>query len=239
MFVNGYRWIGVVAIVLILAGCKGGGDDDRKKEKPITQLEAKKDNLGKPIPAQTASLVKVGKLLSFKESVILDQAPEGELQPPEKTYTGKNAVKIYETIANGLWDQVTFANNDGKPIRYRGVIATELGEIHVDLFGEHAPNHVRNFVCLARTGYYDGMNFYYSINRKVEDGTIAYIETGCPRGTGEAGSGSIVGSTSRRNPIRTWMASSRSLAASRRGWTLYGQSIKDPWANSIGQPSPS
>jgi cyclophilin family peptidyl-prolyl cis-trans isomerase len=191
MFVNGYRWIGVVAIVLILAGCKGGGDDNRKKEKPITQLEAKKDNLGKPIPAQTASLVKVGKLLSFKESVILDQAPEGELQPPEKTYTGKNAVKIYETIANGLWDQVTFANNDGKPIRYRGVIATELGEIHVDLFGEHAPNHVRNFVCLARTGYYDGMNFYYSINRKVEDGTIAYIETGCPRGTGEAGSGSI------------------------------------------------
>ena len=35
------------------------------------------------------------------------------------------------------------------------------------------------------------MSFYYSINRKVEDQTVAYIESGCPRGTGEFGSGSI------------------------------------------------
>jgi len=196
MPVNGNRWFGfgcgVASIVLLtLAGCKSGSDDAKKKEEPKAQVEVKKDNLGKTIPAQPASLVKPGKMLNFKDAVILDLAPEGELQPPEKTYTGKNAVKIYETIASGLWDQTTFTNNDGKPIRYRGVITTDLGEIHIELLGEHAPNHVRNFVCLAKTGYYDGMGFYYSINRRVEDGTVAYIETGCPRGTGETGSGSI------------------------------------------------
>jgi cyclophilin family peptidyl-prolyl cis-trans isomerase len=192
------RWIGygfgvVSTALLVLAGCTKSADDANQKDagKTNVQVALKKDNQGKPVQGQTTSLVKNEKLLTFKEAVILDPAPEGELQPPDKTYTGKNAIKIFETIANGLWNQTTFADNAGQRIKYRGVITTDLGDIHVDLLGEHAPNHVRNFVCLAKTGYYDGMGFYYSINRKVEDGTVAYIEAGCPRGTGEAGSGSI------------------------------------------------
>jgi cyclophilin family peptidyl-prolyl cis-trans isomerase len=191
------RWIGcgigvVSTILLTVAGCsKDEGDTNKKDAKPTVQVEQKKDNLGKPIQAQPTSFSKADKLPTFKQSVLLDAAPEGEQRPPEMTYNGKNAVKIFETIANGLWNETTFADNDGKRIKYRSVIKTDLGEIHVDLLGDHAPSHVRNFVCLAKTGYYDGMGFYYSINRKVEEGTVAYIETGCPRGTGEAGSGSI------------------------------------------------
>ena len=192
------RWIAwgfsVASVSLIvLAGCQRDGDDANKKEagKPNVQIEVKKDNLGKPIQGQTTALVKGFKLPTFRQAVILDSAPQGELQPPEMTYTGKNAVKIFETIANGMWEQVAFTDNEGKGIKYRAVIATELGDVQLDLFGEHAPNHVRSFVCLAKTGYYDGMGFYYSLNRKVEDATVAYIEAGCPRGTGEIGSGSI------------------------------------------------
>lgn len=182
----------IFTILLTLAGCsKEEGDANKQNILSTVHVQAKKDNLGKPIQAQTTSLAKAEKLPAFKQSVLLDAAPEGEMRPPEKTHTGKNAVKIFETIANGLWNETTFTDNNGKAIRYRGVITTELGEIHVDLLGDDAPNHVRNFVCLAKTGYYDGMGFYYSINRKVEDGTVAYIETGCPRGTGELGSGSI------------------------------------------------
>ncbi len=192
------RWIGwgigVAAVTLLsLAGCNKDSDDASKKvaSKSNVQVEIKKDNLGKSIQGQTTALVKAEKLPTFKQAVILDPAPEGEMQPPEMTHTGKNAVKIFETIANGLWDQITFVNNDGKPIQYRAVIATDVGDIHVELLGQHAPNHVRNFICLAKSHYYDGMSFYYSLNRKVEDANIAYIETGCPRGTGERGSGSI------------------------------------------------
>jgi peptidyl-prolyl cis-trans isomerase B (cyclophilin B) len=192
------RWIGcgigaIAAIMAGLAGCKKSGDEGDRNDipKPPIQVEAKNDNNGKMIQAQTVALEKAPKLLSFKDAVILEPPPEGESRPPDKTHTGKNAVKIFETIANGLWDKVNFTDHDGRRIKYRAIVATELGDIHIALHGNIAPNHVRSFVCLAKTGYYAGMAFYYSINRKVADDTVAYIEAGCPRGTGEIGSGSI------------------------------------------------
>ncbi|MSQ93590.1 MAG: peptidylprolyl isomerase [Gemmataceae bacterium] len=184
--------IGVIsAASVLLAGCKKA-EDNPDASKQVVQVEAKKDNQGKTIPAQPVGLAKGLKLLSFQEAVILsDNPPEDELRPPNKTHTGKNAVKIFETIANDLWAKTTFTNDDGKRIKYQAVIATEIGDVQLVLNGEAAHNHVRSFVCLAKTGYYDGMAFYYSLNRVVEDNTIAFIEAGCPRGTGEAGSGSI------------------------------------------------
>ena len=185
-------WI-VTAILLGLAGCTNDKDDASKKDqaKPNVQFEVKKDNQGKTIGAQAVGLTKGSKLPAFRDAVLLDEPPDGELQPPNVTHTGKNAVKIFESIANDLWDKTTFTNDDFRPIQYRAIIATELGDIQVQLHGDAAPNHVRSFVCLAKSGYYDGMAFYQSVNRKVEDNTVAFIETGCPRGTGELGSGSI------------------------------------------------
>jgi peptidyl-prolyl cis-trans isomerase B (cyclophilin B) len=156
------------------------------------QPAPKKDNNGKPVPARPAARTNTPLLLPFKDAVILgNDVPAGEMPPPDMTCTGKNTIKIFENISTNLWDKVTFTDKDGKRIRYTTVIATDLGVIHVNLDGDSAPNHVRSFVCLARAGYYDGMAFYYSINRQVGDTTVAYIEAGCPRGTGELGSGSI------------------------------------------------
>lgn len=193
------RWIGcagsvAAGMLMLVAGCAKDSDQGSQKDsaKPVVKVEPKKDNLGKTIPAQTVGLGKAAKLPSFQESVILtDNPPENELRPPNQTHTGKNAVKIFEAIANDLWAKTTFTNDAGKRIKYQAVIATEIGDIHLDLNGDAAPNHVRSFVCLAKAGYYDGMAFYYSFNRVVEDSTIAFIESGCPRGTGEVGSGSI------------------------------------------------
>lgn len=189
----GWRFSVISASLIVLAGCTKNGDEASKKDggKQNARVEIKKDNFGKTVQGQTTALTKAAKLPFFKDAVILAPAPEGESQPPEMTYTGKNAVKIFETIATDLWDQVTFTNNEGKPVKYQAILTTDLGAIHLELFGAHAPNHVRSFVCLAKTGYYDGMGFYYSLNRKVEDSTVAYIEAGCPRGTGAIGSGSI------------------------------------------------
>jgi cyclophilin family peptidyl-prolyl cis-trans isomerase len=180
-----------VAILIAFAGCKKT-EDAPKSDTPAVQPASKKDNNGKPVPARATARTKTPKLLPFKDAVILgDNAPAGELPPPDITCTGKNTVKLFEIIANDLWDKAAFTDNDGKRIRYKAVIATDVGDIHVDLLGDAAPNHVRSFVCLARAGYYDGMAFYYSINRQVGDANVAYIESGCPRGTGAAGSGSI------------------------------------------------
>ena len=184
----------IVSTILIgLAGCTKSDDAASKKDqaKADVQIEVKKDNQGKAIHAHPVGLAKGVRLPAFKDAVILDEPPEGELQPPNVTHTGKNAIKIFESIATDLWDKVNFTNDDGRPIQYRAIIATELGDIHVQLHGDAAPNHVRSFVCLAKSGYYDGMAFYRSLNANVEDNRVAFIEAGCPRGTGELGSGSI------------------------------------------------
>ncbi|MBM3995910.1 MAG: peptidylprolyl isomerase [Planctomycetes bacterium] len=184
------RWMvgGASVSLAILIGLAGCTKNDDAMPTPNARTDPKKDNLGKTIVAQPVSRTKT---LAFRDAVILDPAPEDELQPPNKSYTGKNAVKIFESIANDLWDKVAFTDSNGRDIRYQAIIATDIGDVHVDLHGEIAPNHARSFVCLARAGYYDGMGFYYAINRTVEENTVAYIEAGCPRGTGEYGSGSI------------------------------------------------
>ncbi len=185
------RYAATLAILIIFAGCNKT-EDAPKIDAPAVQPVPKTDNNGKPVQARATARIKAPMLLPFKDAVILgDNAPAGELPPPDLTSTGRNTVKLFEAIANDLWDKAAFTDNNGKRIRYQAVIATDLGDIHVDLYGDAAPNHVRSFVCLARAGYYDGMAFYYSIDRQVGDARVAYIETGCPRGTGEAGSGSI------------------------------------------------
>jgi peptidyl-prolyl cis-trans isomerase B (cyclophilin B) len=69
--------------------------------------------------------------------------------------------KLYELISapGGLWDQVVFETPDGKRLAYTATIKTRLGAIEVELWPDIAPNHVRNFIALARAGYYDGLEF--------------------------------------------------------------------------------
>ncbi len=60
---------------------------------------------------------------------------------------------------------------------YRVTIATDRGDIVMDLDPRLAPRSVNNFVVLARDGYYDGLTFH-----RVEPGFV--IQGGCPEGSG-------------------------------------------------------
>jgi peptidyl-prolyl cis-trans isomerase B (cyclophilin B) len=42
----------------------------------------------------------------------------------------------------------------------RAVIETSLGEIEIEFFPDKAPGHVKNFVDLAKKGFYDGTTFH-------------------------------------------------------------------------------
>jgi peptidyl-prolyl cis-trans isomerase B (cyclophilin B) len=44
--------------------------------------------------------------------------------------------------------------------RPRAVIETRLGEIEIEFIPEKAPGHVKNFLDLARKGFYDGTTFH-------------------------------------------------------------------------------
>jgi len=66
--------------------------------------------------------------------------------------------------------------------KYLATIATDLGDIVVELHADKAPRTVNNFVFLARDGYYDGVTFHRVIRRFMAQG-------GDPTGSGRGGPG--------------------------------------------------
>jgi peptidyl-prolyl cis-trans isomerase B (cyclophilin B) len=61
-------------------------------------------------------------------------------------------------------------------------IHTAKGVMKVDFYDADAPNTVANFVKLAESGYYNGLNFHRVIPDFV-------IQGGCPNGSGSGGPG--------------------------------------------------
>lgn len=63
-----------------------------------------------------------------------------------------------------------------------GEIHTEKGLMKVEFYEKDAPNTVKNFIDLAKKGYYDGLTFHRVIPDFV-------VQGGCPDGTGAGGPG--------------------------------------------------
>jgi peptidyl-prolyl cis-trans isomerase B (cyclophilin B) len=78
---------------------------------------------------------------------------------------------------------------------YKALIETEKGSIEIELFPEHAPKTVNNFVFLARDGFYDGVVFH----RVIAD---FMIQGGDPTGSGRGGPGYRFEDEFEGNPLR-------------------------------------
>lgn len=78
---------------------------------------------------------------------------------------------------------------------YSVKMETDRGTIELDLFPEHAPKTVNNFVCLARDGFYDGVTFHRVIANFM-------IQGGDPTGTGSGGPGYRFEDEFIGNPLR-------------------------------------
>jgi len=68
-------------------------------------------------------------------------------------------------------------------------IKTRLGEMVLKFFPEYAPGHVKNFIDLAKKGYYNGIIFHRVINNfMIQGGDPLSKDPGNPRvGTGGPG----------------------------------------------------
>jgi peptidyl-prolyl cis-trans isomerase B (cyclophilin B) len=123
-----------------------------------------------------------------------DDPPATCNRPPDSTITGKAVGKLYDDVVRS-WETIRFVNAAGKPLVYTATVETGQGEFEIALRPDVAPNHVRNFVALARAGYYDGLRFDRVRHEEPETpaGGVALdqIEAGCPLGSGEVGYGSI------------------------------------------------
>jgi len=66
--------------------------------------------------------------------------------------------------------------------KYRAVIHTNKGDLHLDLFAQDAPLTVSNFIALARRNFYQNVRFH-----RVIPGFV--VQGGDPTGTGAGGPG--------------------------------------------------
>jgi peptidyl-prolyl cis-trans isomerase B (cyclophilin B) len=78
---------------------------------------------------------------------------------------------------------------------YKVSIETNRGTIDLELYPQHAPQTVNNFVFLAKQGYYDGVTFH----RVIAD---FMIQGGDPTGSGRGGPGYKFGDECKGNPLK-------------------------------------
>ena len=117
-------------------------------------------------------------------------SPEGAACPPDCLKSGTPCVAVLEAV-KASWDTIRFTTPAGKPIRYEAQIATSVGLVKMKLLPEQAPNHCRNFIALARAGYFDGLCFERLRSEVAEGGKFESVEAGCPVGRGDPDTGSI------------------------------------------------
>jgi peptidyl-prolyl cis-trans isomerase B (cyclophilin B) len=79
--------------------------------------------------------------------------------------------------------------------KYKAVIEMGRGVIELDLYPQHAPKTVNNFVFLAKEGFYDDVTFHRVIKNFM-------IQGGDPTGTGRGGPGYKFEDELKENPLK-------------------------------------
>jgi cyclophilin family peptidyl-prolyl cis-trans isomerase len=180
-----------------VAGCgkKAGpaATDEKPADPPAAARQAEPPAEQKAAVSQPAAAPVVRDRLhqSFADATRgPDNPPEDVAPPVNQTLNGKSAPALYEQVAQ-TWDNVRFTTADGRHIEYVAELNTSLGVIKMALLPELAPNHARNFLVLAKLGYYDGLRFDRIHHEQIGGNELHCVEAGCPLGTGDAGSGSV------------------------------------------------
>jgi peptidyl-prolyl cis-trans isomerase B (cyclophilin B) len=97
-------------------------------------------------------------------------------------------------MAAKQWDKQPEMQIDPKK-KYTASMNTTKGIIEIELYPEHAPKTVNNFVFLIKEGFYDGVSFH----RVIED---FVIQGGDPTGTGRGGPGYSFEDELKGNPLK-------------------------------------
>jgi peptidyl-prolyl cis-trans isomerase B (cyclophilin B) len=98
------------------------------------------------------------------------------------------------------WNKLT----EGDMERMIAVIETNMGMIKLKFYPDVAPNHCRNFIRLAKDGFYDNLIFH-----RVIKGFM--IQGGCPHGTGMGGPGwNVDAEFSQRKHLKGTLSMARS-----------------------------
>ena len=154
----------VLLAAVILTGCGGKKTDEQVSEDSSRSNE--EEAAKAETPARQAAPVDPRFRQTFADATRAEPPPD--CRPSDATSTGKSTGKLYTDVKN-LWDTIPLTGEDGKLLTYRAIIETKLGNIEIDLKPDIAPNHVRNFIALARAGYFDGLLFDGIVHQSAPD----------------------------------------------------------------------
>jgi cyclophilin family peptidyl-prolyl cis-trans isomerase len=108
-------------------------------------------------------------------------APTNTAVPGSVNPTGGAAEKLSPQQRSNMYKSAPPMTIDVNK-KYTATIKTPKGSIVLELYPKDAPQHVNNFVFLARDGFYNGLTFH-----RVEPGFV--IQGGDPLGSGIGGPG--------------------------------------------------
>ncbi len=123
---------------------------------------------------------------------------------------------LFGVISGGCAeDKEKEAKKGKKALGKIAVIETEKGVIKFKFFAKDAPKTVKNFIKLAKKGFYDGLIFHRVIPNFM-------IQGGCPKGTGTGGPGySIDAEFNKQKHVEGTVAMARSADPDSAGSQFY------------------
>ncbi|GBD36658.1 hypothetical protein HRbin36_01785 [bacterium HR36] len=181
----------LVAGVILLAGCGEDSQEANSATHVSTTVPSADSVSGTKAALPAASEASSTPAASWKqtpiyaflhqpfEEAVQPVVPMGARRPPDVTITGKSVGKLYEEVKR-RWSEITFATPSGTLRQPIAVMDTELGELELALRPEIAPNHVRAFVALVESGYYDGLFFEIRLGDRNERALPRAIGGGSP-----------------------------------------------------------
>lgn len=191
--------VATLAVLGLFTGC--GGEKGKPETDPVPKVVVETAAVSKPDSAKPGQAVASNNEAapkyrqSFEQAAILDDIPEDQQAPPDKTLAGKATGPIRAAVEK-LWPLITVLDESGKPVPFVVKIETSEGDIEITLRPDLAPNHVRNWLALIKTGFYDGLCFDRAVRESFVDTDgkqkqFELVRGGCPLGTGEPGIGHL------------------------------------------------
>jgi peptidyl-prolyl cis-trans isomerase B (cyclophilin B) len=169
------------ALALAVAGCGKSGEP--AAEAPLLSVPNPANNpFGQPFEVATTL-----------------RAPEGSNPPPASTLAGRSTA-TFPGLVQEAWPAVPLTDANGKPSPIVVTLDTDAGVIEITLFPDMAPNHVRNFLALAKVGFYNGLIFERVVRQsfvtmaadgKEETQRVELVTAGCPAGDGDPAHGHL------------------------------------------------
>ena len=176
----------------------------------------------------------------FQESLdVLNAIPQDVLAAQIQVKNQVDSVKKTREEYVKFWqiEESLRAQEEASDDLPRAVIETAQGPIEIELFENHAPNTVANFISLAEKGFYNGTKFHRVMANFMAQGGDPNSKEGATGNPGEGGPGYSIPDEhlkdDHRNHFAGSVAMAKTAAPNTGGSQFYLTHAPTPWLNGM------